>query len=133
MEYSSSRTSQLTLTLRLKGMQKPGRHHKQPSWQHIKLANTLIGVFWQYSWQCPAVKDFLPFLQGVPAQNTELHRALTRWLVGNTQVFICPSHDHMLSKWTDYETMGPWAWTCKRAPFPRFGPNLVPSQNITEM
>ena len=28
----------------------------------IEVANTLTGVFWQYSWQCHAVKAFLPFL-----------------------------------------------------------------------
>src|SRR4029434_3245734 len=45
------------------------------------------------------VKAFLPFLPGVPARYTELHhRAYPGWLVGKTQVFICPSHDHMLSK-----------------------------------
>ena len=32
------------------------------------------------------VKAFLPFLQGVPARYTELHRAYTGWLVGKTQV-----------------------------------------------
>src|SRR4029434_10976438 len=61
-------------------------------------ANTLTGVFWQYSWQSHAVEAFLPFLQGVPARNTELHGTYPGWLVGKTQVFICPSHDHMLSK-----------------------------------
>src|SRR4029434_193406 len=40
------------------------------------------------------MKAFLPFLQGVPARYTELHRAYPGWLVGKAQVFICPSHDH---------------------------------------
>ena len=44
------------------------------------------------------VKAFLPFLQGVPAWYTELHNAYPGWLVGKTQGFICPSYDHMLSK-----------------------------------
>ena len=65
----------------------------------IEACNTLTGVFWQYSWQChAAVKAFLSFLQGVPARDTELHWAYPGWLVGKTQVFICPSHDRMLSK-----------------------------------
>src|SRR4029434_6781469 len=51
-----------------------------------------------HRWQCHAVKAFLQFLLGVPARNTELHRSYPGWLLGKTQVFICPSHDHMLSK-----------------------------------
>ena len=62
------------------------------------LANTLTGVFCSITGNVTRVKAFLPFLQGVPARYTELHRAYLGWLVGKTQVFICPSHDHMLSK-----------------------------------
>ena len=61
-------------------------------------AQALTGVFWQYRWQCHAVKACLPFLQGIPARYTELHRAYPGWIVGKTQMFISPSHDHMLSK-----------------------------------
>src|SRR4029434_5192734 len=42
------------------------------------------------------VNAFYPFLQGVPARYTELHSAYPGWLVGKTQVFICPSPDHIL-------------------------------------
>ena len=68
------------------------------SWAIGGVCKALAGVFWHYSWQCHAVKAFLPFLQGIPAWYTELHMAYLRWLVGKTQVFISPSHDHLLSK-----------------------------------
>ena len=31
---------------------------------------------------------------------------------------ICNNETHSLAlrSWTDYETMGPWAWTCQRPP-----------------
>ena len=32
------------------------------------------------------VKAFLPFLKGIPARNTELHRAYPGWLVGKTHL-----------------------------------------------
>src|SRR4029434_10147315 len=51
---------------------------------HDALPISLTGVYWQYSWQCHAVKAFLPFFQGIPARNTELHRAYPGWLVGKT-------------------------------------------------
>jgi len=30
-----------------------------------------------------------------------------------------PSSNHLVYPWTDYETMGPWAWTCDVWPFAR--------------
>src|SRR4029434_6806017 len=92
-------------------MQKPCNTPSTAQLTLIEACQHTNRCIWQYSWQCHAVKAFLPFLQGIPAWYTELHRAYPGWLVRKTQVFICPSHDHLLSKEFEDDTKTSYLYT----------------------